>query len=242
MAAHQIPAPGGDGVGHQVVDQLDTCASGGLEAEGRRAARQRQVVVDGLRSMRYAQGPPAASDSMDAENAVSSPPIVTSALIPSFSSDSRHACSLQSGSEAFSSRTVGLAREVRLTARPGHGSSTVRDRQRPCLSGPALDEVLEAVHYPDDVPPGVWARSWPRRSRSSSPVRDRPRTGSPASRLHRRGDETIPTTVIPLLRQRSCDPEVDDLRWWRSRGLLVLAAAEDGATDRHLVGSLCAYR
>ena len=55
---------------------------------------------------------------MDAENAVSSPPIVTSALIPSFSSDSRQACSLQSGSEAFSSRTVGLAREVRMTDPP----------------------------------------------------------------------------------------------------------------------------
>ena len=57
--------------------------------------------------------PPAASASRDAENAVSSPPIVTSASIPSFRSDSRQACSLQSGSAASSSRTVGLAREVR---------------------------------------------------------------------------------------------------------------------------------
>ena len=57
--------------------------------------------------------PPAASASRDAENAVSSPPIVTSAPIPSFRSDSRQACSLQSGSAASSSRTVGLAREVR---------------------------------------------------------------------------------------------------------------------------------
>src|SRR6266700_5861435 len=57
--------------------------------------------------------PPAASASRDAENAVSSPPIVTSAPFPSFRSDSRQACSLQSGSAAPESRTVGLAREVR---------------------------------------------------------------------------------------------------------------------------------
>src|SRR5690349_8301787 len=57
--------------------------------------------------------PPAAPASRDAENAVSSPPMVTSASIPSFCSDSRQACSLQSGSAASLSRTVGLAREVR---------------------------------------------------------------------------------------------------------------------------------
>jgi hypothetical protein len=62
--------------------------------------------------------PPAASASRDAENAVSSPPIVTSAPIPSFRSDSRQACSRQSGSAAPSSRTVGLAREVRMTDPP----------------------------------------------------------------------------------------------------------------------------
>ena len=57
--------------------------------------------------------PPAASASRDAENAVSSPPIVTSAPIPSFRSDSRQARSRQPGSAAPGSRTVGLAREVR---------------------------------------------------------------------------------------------------------------------------------
>ena len=62
--------------------------------------------------------PPAASASRDAENAVSSPPIVTSASTPSFCSDSRLACSRQSGSGAPSSRTVGLAREVRMTDPP----------------------------------------------------------------------------------------------------------------------------
>ena len=56
---------------------------------------------------------PAVWASRDAENAVSSPPIVTSAPIPSVRSDSRQACSLQSGSAASWSRTVGLAREVR---------------------------------------------------------------------------------------------------------------------------------
>ena len=64
------------------------------------------------------RAPPAASASRDAENAVSSPPIVTSASTPSFRSDSRQACSRQSGSAAPSSRTVGLAREVRMTDPP----------------------------------------------------------------------------------------------------------------------------
>jgi hypothetical protein len=62
--------------------------------------------------------PPAAWASRDAENAVSSPPIVRSASIPSFRSDSRQACSRQSGSAASSSRTVGLAREVRMIDPP----------------------------------------------------------------------------------------------------------------------------
>ena len=62
--------------------------------------------------------PPAASASRDAENAVSSPPIVTSASTSSLRSDSRQACSRQSGSAAPSSRTVGLAREVRMTDPP----------------------------------------------------------------------------------------------------------------------------
>ncbi len=62
--------------------------------------------------------PPAASASRDAENAVSSPPIVTSAPIPSSRSDFRQACSLQSGSAAAGSRVVGLAREVRMTEPP----------------------------------------------------------------------------------------------------------------------------
>jgi len=64
------------------------------------------------------RSPLAASASRDAENAVSSPPIVTSASIPSFRSDSRQARSRQSGSAAPSSRTVGLAREVRMTDPP----------------------------------------------------------------------------------------------------------------------------
>ena len=55
--ATQGPPPGGHGVGHQVVDQLDPDAPGGFEAEGRRAARQRQVVVAGLRDVRHAQAP-----------------------------------------------------------------------------------------------------------------------------------------------------------------------------------------
>src|SRR5690242_7487318 len=62
--------------------------------------------------------PPAASASRDAENAVSSPPIVTSASTPSLRSDARQACRRQSGSAAPSSLTVGLAREVRMTEPP----------------------------------------------------------------------------------------------------------------------------
>src|SRR6185437_14472183 len=62
--------------------------------------------------------PPAASASRDAENAVSSPPIVTSASTPSLRSDSRQACRRQSGSAAPTSLTVGLAREVRMTEPP----------------------------------------------------------------------------------------------------------------------------
>ena len=84
--------------------------------------------------------PPAASASRDAENAVSSPPIVTSASIPSFCSDSRQACSLQSGSAASSSRTVGLAREVRMIDPPWTWilDTSVMDRGRASSIRPSM--------------------------------------------------------------------------------------------------------
>ena len=84
--------------------------------------------------------PPAASASRDAENAVSSPPIVTSASIPSFRSDSRQACSLQPGSAAPSSRTVGLAREVRRIDPPRAWilDTSVMDSGRACSIRPSM--------------------------------------------------------------------------------------------------------
>ena len=84
--------------------------------------------------------PPAASASRDAENAVSSPPIVTSAPIPSFCSDSRQACSRQSGSAASSSRTVGLAREVRRIDPPWTWilDTSVMDRGRASSIRPSM--------------------------------------------------------------------------------------------------------
>ena len=84
--------------------------------------------------------PPAAPASRDAENAVSSPPIVTSAPIPSFRSDSRQACSRQSGSAAPSSRTVGLAREVRMIDPPWTWilDTSVMDSGRASSTRPAI--------------------------------------------------------------------------------------------------------
>ena len=84
--------------------------------------------------------PPAAPASRDAENAVSSPPIVTSAPIPSFRSDSRQACSRQSGSAAPESRTVGLAREVRRTDPPRAWilDTSVMDSGRTCSIRPSM--------------------------------------------------------------------------------------------------------
>jgi hypothetical protein len=84
--------------------------------------------------------PPAAAASRDAENAVSSPPIVTSAPIPSFRSDSRQACSRQSGSAAASSRTVGLAREVRMTDPPRRWilDTSVMDSGRASSTRPSM--------------------------------------------------------------------------------------------------------
>ena len=86
------------------------------------------------------RAPPAASASRDAENAVSSPPIVTSASIPSFRSESRQACSLQSGSAASSSRTVGLAREVRMIDPPWTWilDTSVMDRGRAASIRPSM--------------------------------------------------------------------------------------------------------
>src|SRR5215471_18416581 len=83
---------------------------------------------------------PADAASRDAENAVSSPPIVTSASIPSFRSDSRQACSLQSGSAACSSRTVGLAREVRMIVPPWTWilDTSVMDRGRASSIRPSM--------------------------------------------------------------------------------------------------------
>src|SRR6266576_799225 len=81
--------------------------------------------------------PPAVSASLDAENAVSSPPMVTSASTSSLPRDSRQACSRQSGSA--------------LDVDPRH----VGDRQRPDLVGPPVQQMLEAVHDPEDVPAGV---------------------------------------------------------------------------------------
>ncbi len=56
--------------------------------------------------------PRAASARREAENAVSSPPMVTNSSIPSSRSAFRQLCIRQSGSSAPSSRTVGLARAV----------------------------------------------------------------------------------------------------------------------------------
>jgi hypothetical protein len=99
---------------------------------------------------------PAAWASRDAENAVSSPPIVISAPMPSFRNASRQAWSLQSGP------TGSLVPHCQAGPRgpddrpaPGMDPRHVRNGQRPDLAGPALEEVLEAVHDPEDVPPGV---------------------------------------------------------------------------------------
>src|SRR5215471_9405221 len=84
--------------------------------------------------------PLAAAASRDAENAVSSPPIVTSASIPSFRSDSRQACSLQSGSSAPGSRTVGLARAVLMIDPPWTWilDTSVMDSGRTSLIRPSM--------------------------------------------------------------------------------------------------------
>jgi hypothetical protein len=57
-AAHghdQVPARGGARVDHQVLDQLRADVAGGLEAEGRDAVGQVEVVVDGLGHVHHAQ-------------------------------------------------------------------------------------------------------------------------------------------------------------------------------------------
>ena len=46
---HEVPAPRGLRVLHEVLDELRAELARGLEPEGRDAMRQRQVVVDGLR-------------------------------------------------------------------------------------------------------------------------------------------------------------------------------------------------
>ena len=99
--------------------------------------------------------PSAASASRDAENAVSSPPIVTSAPIPSFRSDSRQACSLQSGSVAPGWRTVGLAREVRMIDPPSTWilDTSVMDRLRTSPVRPSMrcskPSMIPTTSHPD---------------------------------------------------------------------------------------------
>ena len=147
--------------------------------------------------------PPAAAASRDAENAVSSPPIVTSAPIPSFCSDSRQACSLQSGSAASSSRTVGLAREVRMIDPPWTWilDTSVMDRGRassirpsmrcwkpsmiPRTSHPEFRASIVAAEMTEFIPgagppphriPSLTPPSWDLNLRMSNVIHDSPRS------------------------------------------------------------------
>ena len=55
---HEIPARGGLGVDHQVLDDLDAIVAGRLEPERVDVGRQVQVVVDGLRDVDNPDAPP----------------------------------------------------------------------------------------------------------------------------------------------------------------------------------------
>ena len=153
---HQVPPAGGDGVGHQVVDQTDPHAPGGLEAKGRRAARQRQVVVDGLRHMRHAQAP---------SGRPGQPGRRERGVVPADRhqrADPQLLQRLQTGVQPPVRVGGVLVPHRRVSPRgpddrpaldvdPRH----VRDGQRPRLPDPALDQVLEPVHDPQDVPARV---------------------------------------------------------------------------------------
>ena len=199
---HQVPPLGGDGVGHQVADELDPHAARGLVAEGRRAARKRQVVVDGLRDVRHAQVarrplrpagtrergvvPADRHQRVDPqlpqrpETGVQPPVRVPCAGVPHGRVGAR-------GSENRSA----------LEVDPRH----IRDGQRPRFLDPALDEVLEPVHDPNDVPPGVPGLD---RGRGDHRVHPRSRGAAaqdsrPAS-LHRSSNRTMsarPTGWLP---------------------------------------------
>ena len=176
---HQVPPPGGDGVGHQVVDELDPHAPGGLEAEGRHAARQRQVVVDGLRHVRHTQAP---------AGRLGQPGRRERGVVPADRherADPQLPQRLQAGVQPPVRVGGALVPHRRVGPRgpddrpaqdvdPRH----VRDGQRPRLLDPALDQVLEAVHDPQHVPPGV-----PGLDRGRGDDRVHPRAGPPPHRI-----------------------------------------------------------
>jgi hypothetical protein len=87
-AAHaddEIPARRGARVLHQVADDLHAVVPRGFVAERRRGTGQRQIVVNRLGHVGDLDFAVAALGTTLAENAVSSPPMVTSAVMPSFS-------------------------------------------------------------------------------------------------------------------------------------------------------------
>ena len=166
--------------------------------------------------------PAAASASRDAENAVSSPPIVTSASMPSLSSAARQSCSRHSGSAASSSRIVGLARDVRIIEPPCAWMRDTSVIASVRMSSSALDEMLEPVEDPDDVPPEFTASIVaaeitefipgagppPHRIPSFTPLSFQPRRSRQADRPCARNQAVIafPATSAGLGERPACFP------------------------------------
>ena len=108
--------------------------------------RQIEIVVDGLRHVHHLRRPPALCSNFNAENAVSSPPIVISLLTPSVCKLARQA-----------SRVLGFFCVGIGTRRPGQeppaevNATDVFDRQTSDLAGVPIHDPFETILNAGDI-------------------------------------------------------------------------------------------